>query len=145
MKLTNAVKAVAIRAALQEALVTGKQIHFDEIGRRLRGCSLFGQGKSWSRRRMVCITVMRIALKETVMYSHCHLAANGLGPNQLCTVAVAFNVRKICRLLFIEKFGCPSRIEDCGMDLYQQYLFITASRSLPALALHSSPSVANLD
>ena len=56
---------------------------------------------------MGCITIMRNALKETVMYSHCHLAANGLGPDQLCAVAVAFNVRKICQLLFIEKFGRP--------------------------------------
>ena len=70
---------------------------------------------------MGCITIMRIALKETVMYSDFHLAANGLGTDQLCTVAVAFNVLKICRLLFIEKFGCPPRIENCGMDLYQQY------------------------
>jgi predicted dehydrogenase len=35
MKLSNAVKAVEIGAYLQEALVTGKQIHFDEIGRRV--------------------------------------------------------------------------------------------------------------
>ncbi|KNG85370.1 NAD-binding Rossmann fold oxidoreductase family protein [Aspergillus nomiae NRRL 13137] len=35
IKLTNAVKAVEIGAYLQEALVTGKQIHFDEIGRRI--------------------------------------------------------------------------------------------------------------
>lgn len=40
MKLTNAVKAVAIGAALQEALVTGKQIHFDEIGRRVEAARL---------------------------------------------------------------------------------------------------------
>lgn len=35
LKLSNAVKAVEIGAALQEALVTGKQIHFDETGRRI--------------------------------------------------------------------------------------------------------------
>lgn len=35
MKLSNAVKAVEIGSALQEALVTGKQLHFDEIGRRV--------------------------------------------------------------------------------------------------------------
>ena len=34
MKLSNAVKAVQIGAWLQEALVTGKQLRFDEIGRR---------------------------------------------------------------------------------------------------------------
>jgi hypothetical protein len=27
---------------------------------------------------MGCITAMRIALKETIMYSHCHLATDGL-------------------------------------------------------------------
>ncbi|KAB8268968.1 hypothetical protein BDV30DRAFT_217510 [Aspergillus minisclerotigenes] len=35
IKLTNAVKAVEIGAYLQEALVSGKQIHFDEMGRRI--------------------------------------------------------------------------------------------------------------
>lgn len=35
-KLADAVKAVEIGAALQEALVTGKQICFDESGRRLQ-------------------------------------------------------------------------------------------------------------
>lgn len=35
MKLSNAAKAVEIGAYLQEALVTGKQIHFDEFGRRI--------------------------------------------------------------------------------------------------------------
>lgn len=35
IKLTNAVKAVQIGAWLQEALVTGKQIQFDDIGRRM--------------------------------------------------------------------------------------------------------------
>ncbi|KJZ74267.1 hypothetical protein HIM_06273 [Hirsutella minnesotensis 3608] len=34
MKLDNAVKAVEIGAALQEALVTGRQIRFDETGKR---------------------------------------------------------------------------------------------------------------
>ena len=40
IKLSNAVKAVEIGAALQEALVTGKQIHFDEIGRRIEPSKL---------------------------------------------------------------------------------------------------------
>ncbi|UNI15410.1 hypothetical protein JDV02_001945 [Purpureocillium takamizusanense] len=40
MKLSNAVKAVEIGAALQEALVHGKQIRFDETGRRLEGSKL---------------------------------------------------------------------------------------------------------
>ncbi|KAJ5758518.1 hypothetical protein N7520_005674 [Penicillium odoratum] len=40
MKLSNAVKAVGIGAYLQEALVTGKQIHFDEIGRRIEKAQL---------------------------------------------------------------------------------------------------------
>lgn len=40
MKLTNAVKAVEIGAALQEALRCGKQIRFDEIGRRIEKAQL---------------------------------------------------------------------------------------------------------
>ncbi|KAF2793775.1 NAD(P)-binding protein [Melanomma pulvis-pyrius CBS 109.77] len=40
MKLRNAVKAVEIGAWLQEALVTGKQIHFDDTGRRIEKSSL---------------------------------------------------------------------------------------------------------
>ena len=40
MKLTNAIKAVEIGAALQEALRSGKQIHFDEIGRRIKKAQL---------------------------------------------------------------------------------------------------------
>lgn len=40
IKLRNAVKAVEIGAALQEALVSGKQIHFDEIGRRVEKAQL---------------------------------------------------------------------------------------------------------
>lgn len=40
MKLSNAAKAVEIGSALQEALVTGKQITFDEIGRRVDKASL---------------------------------------------------------------------------------------------------------
>ena len=40
MKLRNAVKAVEIGAWLQEALVTGKQINFDETGRRIEKASL---------------------------------------------------------------------------------------------------------
>lgn len=40
MKLSNAVKAVEIGAALQEALVSGKQVHFDEVGRRVEKASL---------------------------------------------------------------------------------------------------------
>ena len=40
MKLENAVKAVEIGAWLQEALVTGRQIHFDEAGRRIEQASL---------------------------------------------------------------------------------------------------------
>ncbi|KAF9887003.1 hypothetical protein FE257_010619 [Aspergillus nanangensis] len=40
LKLNNAIKAVEIGSYLQEALVTGKQIHFDEIGRRVEKPSL---------------------------------------------------------------------------------------------------------
>jgi hypothetical protein len=40
MKLGNAAKAVEIGSTLQEALVTGKQIHFDEIGRRVERAAL---------------------------------------------------------------------------------------------------------
>jgi myo-inositol 2-dehydrogenase/D-chiro-inositol 1-dehydrogenase len=40
MKLRNAVKAVEIGAWLQEALVTGKQITFDEAGKRIEKASL---------------------------------------------------------------------------------------------------------
>lgn len=40
MKLRNAVKAVEIGAWLQEALVSGKQINFDETGRRIEKASL---------------------------------------------------------------------------------------------------------
>jgi myo-inositol 2-dehydrogenase/D-chiro-inositol 1-dehydrogenase len=40
LKLSNAVKAVQIGSWLQEALVSGKQIHFDEIGRRVEKASL---------------------------------------------------------------------------------------------------------
>lgn len=40
MKLTNAVKAVEIGSYLQEALRSGKQIHFDEIGRRIEESKL---------------------------------------------------------------------------------------------------------
>lgn len=40
MKLSNAVKAVQIGSWLQEALVSGKQIHFDEIGRRVEKAQL---------------------------------------------------------------------------------------------------------
>ncbi|KAF2176575.1 NAD(P)-binding protein [Zopfia rhizophila CBS 207.26] len=40
MKLSNAVKAVQIGAWLQEALVSGKQIQFDEIGRRIEKANL---------------------------------------------------------------------------------------------------------
>ena len=40
IKLSNAVKAVQIGAYLQEALVSGKQIHFDEIGRRIEKAQL---------------------------------------------------------------------------------------------------------
>jgi myo-inositol 2-dehydrogenase/D-chiro-inositol 1-dehydrogenase len=40
MDLDNAVKAVEIGAWLQEALVTGKQIHFDEDGKRLEKARL---------------------------------------------------------------------------------------------------------
>lgn len=40
LKLNNAVKAVEIGAALQEALVTGRQIHFDETGRRIEQARL---------------------------------------------------------------------------------------------------------
>ncbi|KAK7214452.1 hypothetical protein V2G26_002455 [Clonostachys chloroleuca] len=39
VKLSNAVKAVEIGAALQEALVSGKQVRFDETGRRVEGSS----------------------------------------------------------------------------------------------------------
>jgi myo-inositol 2-dehydrogenase/D-chiro-inositol 1-dehydrogenase len=40
MKLSNAVKAVRIGAYLQEALVSGMQIHVDEIGRRIEKAQL---------------------------------------------------------------------------------------------------------
>jgi predicted dehydrogenase len=40
MKLTNAVKAVEIGSYLQESLVSGKQIRFDEIGRRVEQAQL---------------------------------------------------------------------------------------------------------
>jgi predicted dehydrogenase len=40
IKLTNAVRAVEIGSALQEALVSGKQIRFDEIGRRIEDSKL---------------------------------------------------------------------------------------------------------
>ncbi|RAH50686.1 putative NAD binding Rossmann fold oxidoreductase [Aspergillus brunneoviolaceus CBS 621.78] len=40
VRLGNAVKAVEIGAYLQEALVTGKQIRFDEIGRRVEVAQL---------------------------------------------------------------------------------------------------------
>ncbi|KAJ5569466.1 uncharacterized protein N7459_008896 [Penicillium hispanicum] len=40
MKLSNAIKAVEIGTYLQEALVTGNQIHFDEIGRRIEKAQL---------------------------------------------------------------------------------------------------------
>ncbi|KAI5468135.1 hypothetical protein BGZ63DRAFT_469569 [Mariannaea sp. PMI_226] len=40
LKLANAVRAVEIGAALQEALVSGKQIRFDEIGRRTESTKL---------------------------------------------------------------------------------------------------------
>lgn len=40
MKLSNAVKAVQIGSWLQEALVSGKQLHFDEIGRRIEQSQL---------------------------------------------------------------------------------------------------------
>ncbi|RFU30442.1 hypothetical protein B7463_g5912, partial [Scytalidium lignicola] len=40
MKFDNAVKAVQIGAWLQEALVTGKQIHFDETGKRIETAHL---------------------------------------------------------------------------------------------------------
>ncbi|OCL13498.1 NAD(P)-binding protein [Glonium stellatum] len=40
IKLTNAVKAVEIGAALQEALVSGKQIHYDDVGRRIEKAQL---------------------------------------------------------------------------------------------------------
>ena len=36
-KLNNAVKAVEIGSYLQEALVTGKQLHFDELEREWKG------------------------------------------------------------------------------------------------------------
>jgi hypothetical protein len=35
LKLTDAVRAIEIGAALQEALVSGRQIRFDETGRRI--------------------------------------------------------------------------------------------------------------
>ncbi|KAI1458890.1 NAD(P)-binding protein [Annulohypoxylon moriforme] len=40
MKLSNAVKAVEIGSYLQEALVQGKQIRFDEAGRRVESANL---------------------------------------------------------------------------------------------------------
>ncbi|KAL3460889.1 hypothetical protein BJX64DRAFT_300432 [Aspergillus heterothallicus] len=40
MKLGNAVKAVQIGAWLQEALVSGKQLKFDETGRRVEGAKI---------------------------------------------------------------------------------------------------------
>ncbi|KAL4946459.1 hypothetical protein BDV06DRAFT_234064 [Aspergillus oleicola] len=40
MKLSNAVKAVEIGAWLQEALVTGKQLKFDETGRRVEAAKI---------------------------------------------------------------------------------------------------------
>ncbi|KAF1993775.1 NAD(P)-binding protein [Amniculicola lignicola CBS 123094] len=40
MKLKNAVKAVQIGAWLQEALVSGKQLRFDDIGRRIEPAKL---------------------------------------------------------------------------------------------------------
>jgi predicted dehydrogenase len=40
LKLVNAVRAVEIGAALQEALVSGRQIRFDEIGRRIEPTKL---------------------------------------------------------------------------------------------------------
>lgn len=40
LKLANAAKAVEIGAALQEALVTGKQIRFNEIGQRVETANL---------------------------------------------------------------------------------------------------------
>lgn len=40
MRLDNAAKAVEIGSYLQEALVTGKQIHFDEAGRRIEKAQL---------------------------------------------------------------------------------------------------------
>ncbi|KAL3437454.1 hypothetical protein BDV09DRAFT_192820 [Aspergillus tetrazonus] len=40
MKLSNAVKAVQIGAWLQEALVTGRQIKFDETGRRVESARI---------------------------------------------------------------------------------------------------------
>ncbi|KAL2816016.1 hypothetical protein BDW59DRAFT_166556 [Aspergillus cavernicola] len=40
MKLGNAVKAVQIGAWLQEALVSGKQLRFDETGRRVEGAKI---------------------------------------------------------------------------------------------------------
>ncbi|ETS81491.1 hypothetical protein PFICI_06493 [Pestalotiopsis fici W106-1] len=40
LQLNNAVKAVEIGAALQEALVSGKQIRFDETGRRIENAQL---------------------------------------------------------------------------------------------------------
>ncbi|KAJ6107714.1 hypothetical protein N7523_009037 [Penicillium sp. IBT 18751x] len=40
LQLDSAVKAVAIACALQESLITGKKIEFDENGRRLEGSKL---------------------------------------------------------------------------------------------------------
>lgn len=40
LKLSNAIKAVEIGSLLQEALVTGKQIHLDETGRRIEQARL---------------------------------------------------------------------------------------------------------
>lgn len=40
MRIENAVRAVEIGAWLQEALVTGRQIHFDEAGKRIVKASL---------------------------------------------------------------------------------------------------------
>lgn len=40
IKLTNAVKAVEMGAALQEALVSGQQIRFDQLGRRIETAQL---------------------------------------------------------------------------------------------------------
>lgn len=40
LKLVNAVKSVQIGSWIQEALVTGKQINFDETGKRIEGAKL---------------------------------------------------------------------------------------------------------
>jgi myo-inositol 2-dehydrogenase/D-chiro-inositol 1-dehydrogenase len=40
MRLDGAVKAVKIGCALQESLITGKKIEFDEIGRRVEAAKL---------------------------------------------------------------------------------------------------------